>query len=780
MSADYEHNTVEQTAISPEAEGQTPASKNDRLWLIAGCVVLICLGILFLLSLGLFASTLTTNALQARQATRVAQTQFVPTATALAQINATATAQAQWPLIASDKFDSNENDWSTSNTDGDYGKINQVITNGKYRWEVEIQQASTWRGVPSDVSEVSDFYVTAEMQQFSGPENINYGIIFRRTDGNNFYYFGINNAGVSTFALLYKNEWTSIINWADVSVTQPGKVNKITISAEGSHFTFYVNDRYIGEVNDDRLSKGRMGFMIEVYQPSTVVFEFDDFELRAPLVSSQLAPAATAASAIIEKSSKWPVILYDAFDTNLNDWQIGQSDNEYVKQSLAVSDGKYYWKATAHQDVYWWIAPDVVSLSDFRLTVDAERVEGIENAQYGVIFRKTDGSNFYYFGIIDTGKFALLRRYENEWTTLIDWTDSPVIHPGEVNQIRVVVEGSHFIFFINDYFVSETTDDNLSKGKAGLAMSLNNDGDEATFRFDNFDLRAPAAAATENPVTVGTVAPTSALAPTLSLDSNEHIVFVRASDIYLFTGDRLRLERLNTNKFSNTSPAWSPDGKQIAFSARSFDAQFDIYALKLDGSGELTKLTISSGSDYSPAWSPDGKYIAFVSDRDSNYEIYVMNADGSAPTRITKNTDVDDEPTWSPDSAHIAFTVGDSNRKIYIMNADGSDVSPLMQNSANDDANPDWSPDGSKIAFTSNRDGNYEIYIVNINGTGFTRVTNNLANDTDPAWSPDGKYIAFVSDRDGNKEIYIMNADGTNLTQLTNSPADDLEPAWRP
>jgi WD40-like Beta Propeller Repeat len=128
--------------------------------------------------------------------------------------------------------------------------------------------------------------------------------------------------------------------------------------------------------------------------------------------------------------------------------------------------------------------------------------------------------------------------------------------------------------------------------------------------------------------------------------------------------------------------------------------------------------------------------IAFYTDRDGNNEIYTMNPDGSAPTRLTNNP---------------AF-----------------------------DALPHWSPDGTKIAFETDRDGNVEIYTMNADGTNQTRLTNNPAVDELPDWAPDGTKIAFDTNRDGNQEIYTMNADGSSQTRLTNNPAVDQDPNWQP
>ena len=106
-----------------------------------------------------------------------------------------------------------------------------------------------------------------------------------------------------------------------------------------------------------------------------------------------------------------------------------------------------------------------------------------------------------------------------------------------------------------------------------------------------------------------------------------------------------------------------------------------------------TRLTNSASFDRKPRWSPDGTKIAFESNRDGNYEIYVMDADGSNQTRLT-NTTADEVGghSWSPDGTKIAFrSYRDDNSEIYVMNADGSNQVRITSNTA-EDSQPDWGP----------------------------------------------------------------------------------------
>jgi serine/threonine-protein kinase len=157
-------------------------------------------------------------------------------------------------------------------------------------------------------------------------------------------------------------------------------------------------------------------------------------------------------------------------------------------------------------------------------------------------------------------------------------------------------------------------------------------------------------------------------------------------------------------------------------------SSFDIYIMNADGS-EQTRLTDDPGYELCPAWSPNGKYIAFLGNQNGAAGIYLVKPDGSGQTLLAENGVC---PAWSPDSRQIAFVGADD---IYVMNADGSNQINLTNNPAFD-YGPTWSPDGSQIAFWSKRDDNSEIYVMNADGSKQTNVTNSPAGDSMPAWRP--------------------------------------------
>jgi Tol biopolymer transport system component len=239
---------------------------------------------------------------------------------------------------------------------------------------------------------------------------------------------------------------------------------------------------------------------------------------------------------------------------------------------------------------------------------------------------------------------------------------------------------------------------------------------------------------------------------------------------------------------ADLDPAWSPGGTRIAFSRYlPGNPTAEIFVMEADGS-QRVRLTRDLGvaNDREPAWSPSGRLIAFtraIPARGTS-RIAVMRADGTRRRTLTNTPQraYDASPAWSPAGDRIAFVSDRAGGfpEIWVMNAGGTQPTRLTWNRTVD-ANPAWSPDGTRIAFERCCPlGTAEIWVMNADGTGRVRLTTGPGNETQPTWSTDGSTIAFVSypAGGGNRDVHTVNVDGTPGSVLTQGPMADVGPDW--
>jgi TolB protein len=219
----------------------------------------------------------------------------------------------------------------------------------------------------------------------------------------------------------------------------------------------------------------------------------------------------------------------------------------------------------------------------------------------------------------------------------------------------------------------------------------------------------------------------------------------------------------------------SADGRLVV--VRGVAPNWDVFLMNADGSVGR-RLTEDAAVDYMPVWSPDGQRIAFVSVREGHQEIYTMRADGTELAKLTTGSAHNSEPAWSPDGRSIAFrSERDGRPQVYVMQANGAEQRALTRDSTS--AAPSWSPDGKRIVYSSSRGGRTNVWVMSADGTGQTQLTTSTAGHSGiPVWSPNGSTIAFWSSRDGNDEVYVMGADGSNARNISNNPARDTVLGW--
>jgi len=252
--------------------------------------------------------------------------------------------------------------------------------------------------------------------------------------------------------------------------------------------------------------------------------------------------------------------------------------------------------------------------------------------------------------------------------------------------------------------------------------------------------------------------------------------------IYTLNGSDGSIDRITEQSVSTFEPAWSPDCESIVYVAGvgAGDNDFEIYTIDANGNRATKLFDNPNLLDWGPVWSPDKQTIAYQNNQDSLINICLFDVQTSTESCLERGNYSNANAEWSPNGSQLLFSSNrDGDWDIYIMDINNDEPPVQLTENKYTDLRPRYSPDGQFITFDSLYTGQFDIFVMDADGTNQHQITTNPSDDREPQWIGND-WIAFTSLRTTDGDIYIMRPDGSELKRVTDTIGLDGGVAWCP
>ena len=321
-------------------------------------------------------------------------------------------------------FHGNQNEWPI--VDDEYARTS--IINGTYVFEYKMDESGYYVYYPAYIDTDKNFEIETTLYQISGHDDRGYGLRWGMEDDDNYYTFDITDNGYYRVSKTEDGEWYDIVDWTESEhINTYGGKNTLLLQKAGNLYNFYINGSYMNSIDFQPFFGNEVGY--EVWLKQKIAIE--NLYVR-----------------YLDSSN---IILNEDFSDNYLDWFEGDDD----EMSAEITDGYYYFKHKKEDGSYFvWNYVDIIPENDFEISTTITHSSGIHDYGYGITWGMEDIDNLYCFNISDNGYYRYGKYVNDEWTNLIDWTESDMLHSyNATNKLTVRKSKDQYNFFINEVWI---------------------------------------------------------------------------------------------------------------------------------------------------------------------------------------------------------------------------------------------------------------------------------------------------------------------------------------
>jgi len=391
--------------------------------------------------------------------------------------------------IYEDDFSNEKTDWYLNPIQEDWGSVDFSITDGTYRWEMNLEKSQyNYNSVPSTINLPEDYFrISVDIQFESACSGCDAGIVFNLQDKNNFYFASVDSQGVASLYAKENNKWILLSEKIQSQKFDPSGFNNMAVVFDQGNYEIRINDIPTIQLADSRFHGGNVALLLEGRENTNPVIRFDNLKVMKKKSIQSEKKAEAEISKLDSDIDSFETIYEDDFSNEITDWDLNPIQTDRGIIDFSITDGTYRWNMDTQTGWFSYIPiPSKINLPEdgFRISVDIQFESACSGCGAGIIYNLQDSRNYYFARIDSQGLVCVYSLENNKWNLLSEVIQSQKFDPSAFNNLTVIFDQGIYEIQINNIPTIQLADSRFHSGDVGLAIEGRENTNPVT-RFDN-------------------------------------------------------------------------------------------------------------------------------------------------------------------------------------------------------------------------------------------------------------------------------------------------------